>query len=84
MIRGDGGVDADRPADQLDRDVRVARLAGEEAQPVPCTGLVGEMGQDLAIDLLGLGQSAGLVMPDGDLQRLIDRDLRHRLERYSA
>ena len=76
----DGRVDADRPADQLDRDLQAARLAGAQAHPVPCTGLVGVKGQDLAIDSLGLGQPAGLVMPDGDLQRLIDRDLRHRLK----
>ena len=39
--------------------------------------MVGALGQDLATDPLRLGRSAGLVMPDGDPHRLIDRDLRH-------
>ena len=36
-----------------------------------------DLAQDLAIDRLGLGQSAGLVMPDGHPHRLLDRELRH-------
>ena len=67
------GVDGDRPADQLDRHVRATHLASERAEQVQCVGMIRNLGQDLAIDSLGLGQAAGLMMPQSDLDRLLDR-----------
>ena len=75
VILGHGGVDRDRAADQVDRRGRVARLAGQGAQQMERIGMIGKLGQDLAIDPFRLGQSTGLVMPDGDPHRLIDRQL---------
>ncbi len=59
MRRDGGGVDLDRPADQVDRNVGVARLTGQDAQQVQRIGMIRNLGQDLAIDTLRLGQSAG-------------------------
>ena len=78
VVLGDAGVDGDRPADQVDRRSQVAGLTGQDAQQMERIGMVGDLGQDLAIDRLRLGQPAGLVMPDGDLHRLVDRDPCHR------
>ena len=34
-------------------------------------GMIGDLSQDLAVDSLSLGQPAGLVMSDGDLEDLL-------------
>ena len=39
--------------------------------------MIRELCQDPLIDCPGLGQAAGLVMPDGNSHRLINRELRH-------
>ena len=79
VIPANGRVNANRPADQIDRNFQVARLAGHQSQRLQPPRLIGRLAQNLAKDSLGLGQSAGLVVPDGDLQRLFDGDLRHEL-----
>ena len=72
VIQGVCGIDRDGPADQLDRGIRMAHLVGQDTEKVECLGMIGGAGQDLAIERLGLGQAAGLMMPQGDVQRLVD------------
>ena len=71
-VRGDGGVDRDRPADELDRRGGVAGLKGEDPEHIQRIGMIGSLGKDLAIDSLRLGELAksAWVMAKGDLERL--------------
>jgi hypothetical protein len=68
---GATGIAGDGPANQLDRRLEVSCLACKDAQQMECTGVVGIVGQDLAIQRLGLGQPAGPVMLHGELHRLV-------------
>ena len=66
-----------RPISSIDAS-GPARLAGQDPQQMQDARMSGTLDQDLTIEPLRLGQPAGLVMPDGHPQRLLDRDLRHQ------
>ena len=55
-------IDLDGAVDQGDRLLGVAGLAGEQAQPMVGVGLIGMLGDDLAIDRLGVGQTPSQMM----------------------
>ncbi len=66
---GDGGVERDRPRDQIDRGVGLATLAVDHAEQMQAIELPGIAVQDVAIDPLRLGEAAVLMMAEGALQR---------------
>ena len=54
-------VDLDGAVDEGDR-LWHCRLGSEHAQPMVGVGLIGMLGDDLAIDRLGVGQTPGQMM----------------------
>ena len=69
---GSLGVEVDRFAVHLEGGVWLANLEGDHAEEVPGVWVLGLLGEDLAVDVFGFGQSAGLVVLDGELEGLVD------------
>ena len=78
VILGDERVDGNRPADPIDRSAQIARLTREDAEQMQRVGMIGVLRQDQAIHRLRISPSATLMMTDGNLHRLVDRDRRHK------
>ena len=66
VVMGSRGIDGNRPADQFERRIDVAHLAGQNSEQVQSVGVVGIDREDLTVDCFRFGQSAGLVMFEGD------------------
>ena len=77
VILGDCGVDGDRPVNQINRGLGLVQLTYQYPEQMQRIGVIWNLVQDLAIEPLRLGPAARLVMPQGDLQRLLDRHRRH-------
>ncbi len=67
MEVGDAGRELDGAADHLPGRLVDAALVGDEAQVMDGIDVVGVLLQDLAIDRLGLLESAGAVVLRGEL-----------------
>ncbi len=74
--RGDG------LADQIDCNVIASDLMGDQSQMVQCGRMARLPGQDLPVQLLGLLQPTGLVLPQSQFERLLDRGLVHSRDRH--
>jgi hypothetical protein len=60
------------PSDQIDRDLVAAPLPCEHTKKIKAVDVTGIDGADLPVEALGLGQSAGLVMREGQGEPLCD------------
>ena len=69
-------IERNRPADQLDRFHVPLLVVSDQAQQLQGVGVVGSLGQDLGVDPLGLGETAGAMM--------FKRQLKGPLDRYRA
>ena len=58
--------------DRIDGRVEAADLTRHDAEQMQRIRMVGDLGQDPAIDRFRVGQAAGLVVPQGHLHRLVD------------
>jgi len=61
-------------ANPLHGKVIVAGLVGNDAEEVECSGMVGLDGKDAPVERLGLRQSPGLMVLEGQGEGLWDRD----------
>ena len=77
VIMGDVRIDRDRSLDQIDAGVQSPGLVGDHAEQVQRIGMIRLLIQHPAIDFLGLGKSSRPMVLDGQLHRLIDRELSH-------
>src|SRR5205085_4786866 len=64
------GKDAKCPANEVDGGGVVPRLMRYHAEQVKRAGMIRILAEDVAIKFLGLAQSTGAVVLDGELQRL--------------
>jgi hypothetical protein len=67
----------DGSLDQFDCRIQLAGLSGDKAKQMQSMRVVWMLGQDLAVNDLGLGESSRLVVLDGAAHRFINRHLRH-------
>ena len=74
---GNVGIKGQCPADQVDRRVMPAHLMGHHAEKVQCADMLGLLGKNVPINLLGLLKLPGLVVLNGNLKRLLDGELSH-------
>ena len=69
-------IEGESLANPLDGKVMTACLVSDETEEVQGVGMIGLDGEDLAVEGLGFGQTASLVMPDCQIEGLRNR---HRL-----
>jgi hypothetical protein len=74
---GVSGFKGDGPANQIHRNVAASCLPGDDAEVMKRARVVWLLGEDLAIELLGLVQPPGLVMLQGNCHRLLNRRISH-------
>jgi hypothetical protein len=65
MSFGGVGIDGDGAANQSGGAIMAAYLVGDQAQQMQDIGLLGLLDKNLAVELFGLAQAAGLVMLQG-------------------
>jgi hypothetical protein len=71
------GIDRDGLPDQIRGRVVAADLVGDKSKMMQRNRISGLGGQNLSIKPLGLLQSPGLMMLDGLIEGLLDRELGH-------
>ena len=80
----DCGVESNGPLHQLHGNVISSDLMGDQTQMVLCPSVFGPLGQDLTVDLLCLVQTSGLVLLDGQIEGLLEGQLRHECKKYES
>ena len=68
------GIEGDGSTDQIRCNVIPSNLMGDHPQMVRCGRMVGLLGQDLSVELLGLGQPPGMVVLQRQIEGLLDRE----------
>ena len=77
MKIGDCGVYSNRAADQGDAFVAPSELGVECAEEMEGVGVIGILGEDLAVEGFGLREAAGLVMGESGLEGLFEGEFGH-------